>query len=137
LESICKAEDIAYEPDALSFIIKESSGSVRDALNLLEQVRFAAGSVTKVGIIQVLGYIDDERMVQLFEIMLSQGTMQLLPFLQELNLRLFSAEQIWNRLVYLVRSIIWLKHNIEPQQYHEQKKSLERVGKEYLSLPID
>jgi len=127
LEHICKDEEITYEPDALSLIVKETSGSVRDALNMLEQVRFAAGSVSKSGLIQVLGHIDDERLFKLFEIVLYHNTTTLLPFLQDLNIRDFSVEHVWNRLIQLIRSSIWLKHDINPEQYHEQIDSLRVV----------
>ena len=127
LEHICKDEEITYEPEALSLIVKETSGSVRDALNMLEQVRFAAGSVSKSGLIQVLGHIDDERLLKLFEIVLYHNTTTLLPFLQDLNLRNFSVEHVWSRLIQLIRSSIWLKHDIKPGQYHEHVDSLRVV----------
>jgi len=127
LEAICKAEEIVYESEALSLIIKESGGSVRDALNLLEQVRFASASVNKSDVIQVLGHMDDERLFNLFEILLYRGTIQLLPFLEELNIRLFSAEHLWTRLVSIIRAAIWLSHNIEPAQYHERTDQLRAI----------
>jgi len=120
LKKVCGDEDIAYESEALTMIIQETSGSVRDALNLLEQVRFAQGTISKIGIEQVLGHIDDERLLRLFEIILYHGTTKLLPFLEKLNIRLYSAEYIWGRLILLIRAAIWLKHDIEPQNYHEQ-----------------
>jgi len=124
LETICKAEEIEYEPDALTAIAKESSGSVRDAINLLEQVRFSTAAVTKAAVITSLGYIDDERLLKLFHIILEQGTTQLLPFLQELNMRLFSAEHLWQRLLALARAAIWLKHGLDPESYTEQADQL-------------
>ena len=42
-----KSENIACDADAFSLIIKETGGSIRDALNLLEQVRFSDVRVTK------------------------------------------------------------------------------------------
>jgi hypothetical protein len=118
LSDVCNVEKIPYEQEALSFIIKETDGSVRDALNLLEQVRFAIGSVSKAGVIQVLGHIDDDMLLKLFEILLWRSTTQLLPFLEKLNIRTFSAEHLWHQLILLIRSVIWLKHDIEPRQYH-------------------
>ncbi len=127
LETICKAEEIEYEPDALTAIAKESSGSVRDAINLLEQVRFSMAAVTKAAVITSLGYIDDERLLKLFHIIIEQGPTQLLPFLQELNMRLFSAEHLWLRLLTLARAAIWLKHGLNPENYTEQTDQLGAV----------
>lgn len=127
LIDICNAERISYEQEALSFIIKETDGSVRDALNLLEQVRFAVGSVSKAGVVQVLGHIDDDMLVKLFEILLCSGTTQLLSFLEKLNIWTFSAEHLWHRLILLIRSVIWLKHDLEPQQYDNHRARLRTV----------
>ena len=65
-----------------SLIIKETGGSIRDALNLLEQVRFSDSRVTKEAIYQVLGHLDENRLLNLFEIMLYKNPADLLAFSQ-------------------------------------------------------
>src|SRR3989339_55359 len=47
LVQICEQEGIKYEPAGLALIIKETGGSVRDALNLMEQVGFSAKQIGK------------------------------------------------------------------------------------------
>src|SRR5436190_2589751 len=41
LRTICLKENISYDVDALDLIIRHTQGSARDALNVLEQVRFS------------------------------------------------------------------------------------------------
>ncbi len=127
LAKICTAEDIEFEHDALHTIGKESGGSVRDAINLLEQVRFSESVVTKAAVITSLGYIEDEQLLKLFVIILNHGTIQLLPFLQKINIRLFSAEHLWSRLLSLVRSAIWLKHGLQPTDHQESTSQLNSI----------
>jgi len=130
LETICNVEEIEFERDALMAIAKESSGSVRDAINLLEQVRFSAKSVTKNSVIKALGHIDDERLLKLFEILLQHGTTVLLPFLNDLNMRLFSAEHLWIRMLSLIRATIWFKHGLMPNAFHEYIEQLKGLAQQ-------
>ena len=45
LTTICAEENIVCDPDALTLILQETDGSARDAINLLEQVRFASDTI--------------------------------------------------------------------------------------------
>ena len=51
LQVICKNEKIAYTDDALDLIVRHTEGSARDALNLLEQVRFSSAIVSKEAVL--------------------------------------------------------------------------------------
>jgi DNA polymerase III subunit gamma/tau len=118
LKTICDAEKITYEEAALGLIIKETEGSVRDALNVVEQVRFARGRITKESVLHVLGHIDDERMLQLLDVLLQGTPKDLLMLLQgELKFTLFSAEFVWNKLIEIIRAAIWLKYGVEPDWF--------------------
>jgi DNA polymerase III subunit gamma/tau len=70
LSAICKAEDVAYEPDALPLISRVAEGSVRDALSLLDQAiaHGAEGGVQTAGIRAMLGLSDRAHIVDLFEL---------------------------------------------------------------------
>ena len=61
LERICKGEGVNCSSDALKTLAKASSGSLRDAEMLLEQViSFSRGNVTKDAVYEVLGLVEDE-----------------------------------------------------------------------------
>jgi len=129
LTQICKKETIEYEPEAIKIIVKESEGSVRDALNLLEQTRFATGSVTKEGIIKTLGHLDESSLCKLIEALLCKKSPDVLPLVEKLNIRLYSADHIWLHLVSLIRAAIWLKHDITPQTHTENHIFLVKLNK--------
>lgn len=57
LNTICAQESLYADPQALSLIAQESEGSVRDAINMLEQVRFAQGRITCDTVLKVLGIL--------------------------------------------------------------------------------
>ena len=60
LSKVCVAEKITYTTDGLAAIVHNTDGSVRDALNLLEQVRFSSQEVTHLYVQRMLGQPPDE-----------------------------------------------------------------------------
>jgi len=127
LVTVCEKEKIAADVAALHLIIKETSGSVRDALNLLEQVRFSSSRVSKDAVLAVLGHIDDSRLVALFKILLHHGPSQVLTFLHDLGVEQKSATFIWKRLVQLVRASLWIKHGVEPPHFTEYAHEIKQI----------
>lgn len=125
LVAVCKAEHIDADEQALSLIIKETAGSIRDALNLLEQVRFSDPRVTKETVHRVLGHLDDARLLHLFEIVLHKGPAQLLAFAQQESLETFSTEFLWQRITDLVRASIWIKNGVSPRQFADYTAQLQ------------
>lgn len=115
LAKVCKSEDISYEEAGLSLIIKETEGSVRDALNVIEQVRFARERVTKEAVEHVLGHIDDERMLQLFDTLLHKTPQDLLMLLRNVRFNLFSADFVWKKMIEFLRTSIWLSYGVDPE----------------------
>jgi len=129
LKNVCEVENISYDDKGLGVIVKESQGSVRDMLNILEQVRFSAGSVTKKSVQKALGHIDDESLINLLETILIGGPRDILLLLKELRFEAFSAEYIWNKLVELLRVSIWLKHDVDPNWFLEYSDLMKTLMK--------
>lgn len=127
LIQVCDTERIGYEKAGLQLIVKESEGSARDALNILEQVRFSSSVVSKHAVQQVLGHIDDERLIKLASIVLSQGPADLLRYLQEINVEQFSAQYMWRKLVDLMRTCLWLKHGVVPHDADYAQQDLQKL----------
>src|SRR3990167_1079967 len=67
LEVICAAESIQVEQSALALIVRETEGSARDAINLLEQVRFAHSVVTEQAVAQLLGRVSEQELFALVQ----------------------------------------------------------------------
>lgn len=114
LKNICKKECISYDDQGLGLIVSESQGSARDSLNILEQVRFSSGAVTKNTVQDVLGHLDDERLLGLFELLLFSPVHDLLGFLRELKHELYSPQYLWKKIIELIRIAVWVKHGVCP-----------------------
>lgn len=114
LKQVCKEEEIKSSDPGLELIIRESEGSARDALNLLEQVRFSVSKVDKESVLSVLGYTSDENIEGLFFILtLKKPVQELLQHLDKINFYKVSANYIWARLLDLFRVAVRAKNGIE------------------------
>jgi DNA polymerase-3 subunit gamma/tau len=129
LRFICTEEGIAADSEALLLIAQETEGCMRDALNLLERLRALpelstsshASSITKEMVLAVLGSVDDERIVQLLQAIISADPAQLLATWQRLEMHRFSPSSVWEKLVETIRRSIWLKHAVAPDEVPAQE----------------
>lgn len=125
LATLCKAENINIEPQALDIIIQESEGSARDAINLLEQVRFAHTNITVQDVLNSIGKLSNEALVAIVTAIIEKNAKALLQTLQSLNTELLNPESIWQSLIDICKALLWIKydsqsiqnnlHNIEQQ----------------------
>ncbi|MBV8661317.1 MAG: hypothetical protein JO129_04185, partial [Candidatus Dependentiae bacterium] len=101
----------------LAVIAKEAGGSVRDAINLLEQVRFATKKVSKESVLSILGHVDEAALLQLFEKIVQEDLQDLLLFCGSLEKHELSIEYLWVQLTELVYDAILIKYNVSPRQF--------------------
>ena len=74
LSDICNREDIDFSASALSMISNVSEGSVRDALSILDQaIIYSDGKLESNHITEMLGLLDQNRSLKLFEMILNQN----------------------------------------------------------------
>lgn len=137
LKKICQQESIEYELDALAIIVRESEGSARDAINLLEQVRFSNHIVNKSSVLSSLGHLSDEQILILFDILINKKNIkEFLNFLDEINFYKFSAEFIWNKFLELLRLSIRIKYDINISKHENLDKLKEISSKTTLNYII-
>jgi len=128
LENICKQEAIEYDKEGLKIIVRESEGSARDAINLLEQVRFSSGIVNQAAVLGSLGHLSDEDLLLCFDILINRrGIKEFLSFLDDVNYYKFSAEFIWNRLLELLRAAIRVKHGLSTKDFINQEDKFREI----------
>ncbi|HSW75756.1 MAG TPA: DNA polymerase III subunit gamma/tau [Candidatus Saccharimonadales bacterium] len=141
LEHMCLKESIAYDVAGLEYIAHVSQGSLRDAINLLEQARFADSKVTKTVVLSVLGYLDDTALYQLLSWMLQKNHKDMLVLFQELSKQTISTEYVVKRFVELLYDSIILKYNGEPKYFldipAEVKELIGQASMQQLTVYFD
>lgn len=128
LSMICRQEEITHEATGILRIVQETGGSVRDALNLLEQVRFSHPVITDSAVTRVLGYLDDIQLIELYTYAVERRPQELIRRIQELCWEQFVAEYIWKRFILLVRAIIWIKSGVTPQFFNDQLAMMQALA---------
>lgn len=87
LRYILEQEEIAYEEEALSVIVRCANGGMRDALSLLDQViSFSDDKVSFEQAIQVSGSLTDDLMIEFVRLLTQQQAQAALLQLQDLLL---------------------------------------------------
>lgn len=110
LKRICQAENIDAQEMALYTIVKETEGSARDALNLLEQVRFSHDSVTYEAVIRVLGHLSEEHLLGIFGCIIARDQERLLRYMKTLQWETYSAVSVWGKFQDLIRTALYVKY---------------------------
>ncbi|MEX0849222.1 MAG: DNA polymerase III subunit gamma/tau [Candidatus Dependentiae bacterium] len=141
LMHVCDKENIGYEVAGLDLIIKETEGSARDALNMLESVRFSAGNITKKAVLRVLGHVEDERIIALLQAVVHGDSILLLHTLQKIDSSGNTALYLWRSFLQLLRASIWIKHGVEPNLFVQHvdtiKKIIHTIGWKKLHAYLD
>ncbi len=132
LEKICSVENIPADTTGLAVIAQEAGGSVRDAINLLEQVRFATKKISKESVLSILGHIDESALFELFEKIVSQDVHELLQFCSSLEKYELSIEYLWAQLTELVYDAILIQYHVSARRFIDlpldMKQSIEKIS---------
>jgi len=95
---LATGEGITIEPSALSLIVREAEGSVRDGLSLLDQVfSFGEKHITVQDVTEVLGLVDRDILISLSESLLTGDRAGALNALEDIfafgmDIKRFSAD---------------------------------------------
>lgn len=129
LADVCKAENIAYEEEALSAIVYESEGSVRDALNCLERVRLAYEAVTYKAVGELLGDAPYDVLIELFKHAFARDSQELLHCLHGLTAKQFSPLRTWKKGIDIIRGLASIRYGILDGALKPYEKELEAIAR--------
>lgn len=113
LEGIVKEMEIEAENEALFWIAKEATGSLRDAYTLFDQVvSFSDRRITIEGIREKLGLVGFERINELVEVFAGGDTGESIGKIGEVLHDGVSVEQVIIDLTEFFRNLLFLKSGI-------------------------
>lgn len=136
LQAICTKENIAYDDQALDIIVRQTEGSARDALNMLEQVRFSSSVVNKAAVLKLLGHMSDQHILDIITMTLSGSAKELLALLHTLAIDHYSAEFVWQRLMIVLRSLIWAKYGVSSDRLISCSGMVEGAAQHYSLIDL-
>jgi DNA polymerase-3 subunit gamma/tau len=93
LQKVLAAEKIEFETGALQLIARAASGSMRDALSLLDQaIAHGGGKVAVHGVSEMLGAIDQSYLLRLLECVAAEDAAGAVAIADEMRLRSLSFD---------------------------------------------
>ncbi len=105
-QAILKAEDIPFELPALQLIAKAASGSMRDALSLLDQaIAYGSQSVQENEVRAMLGAIDQSYLIELLQALIQNDGEALMSQARSLSERSIAFEGALMDLANLLQQI--------------------------------
>ncbi|MCQ2591181.1 MAG: DNA polymerase III subunit gamma/tau [Treponema sp.] len=124
---------IQADDEALFWVARESTGSMRDAYTLFDQVvAFSDGHITYEKIRDKLGLVGVERLNSIFEACVAGKTEQVLSVLDEFLQAGVSIEQIISNSADYLRSLLLIKSGITKESL--LGNSVERYSSEVLKV---
>ncbi|NTW69715.1 MAG: DNA polymerase III subunit gamma/tau [Chlorobiaceae bacterium] len=112
LQSICDAEKIAVDGDALQLIGRKAQGSMRDAQSILDQViAFTAendheGHISYTSVAELLNYIDDEHLFGVTDAVLERNPAGMLEVAQFVIRNGYDEQDFLEKLIEHLRNIL-------------------------------
>ncbi|HRP66501.1 MAG TPA: DNA polymerase III subunit gamma/tau [Thauera sp.] len=106
LTRILQAEDVAFEPGALRHLAKAASGSMRDALSLLDQaIAHGAGKVEEEQVTHMLGTVGDDHLYAVLDALAAGDVRGLLAVADAMEARSLAFDAALQSLATLVHRI--------------------------------
>ena len=116
LDEICKAEGIKVETEAQRLVAKSSSGSLRDAENLLEQLFTFYGSEIGLNQVQdILGITGDQRVKELAACIIKSDISGGMRIINAVSSDGLDMKQFNRELVSYLRSLLLIKNGCDKE----------------------
>jgi len=136
LKHILSREGIGYEDEALDFVARNGSGSLRDTLTLLDQaIVFSKGFVSKNAIVDLLGAVNPDKIAELFALIIKKDRDAALSFIKEFEE--YEAENVVNEIIEYLKTSIGQKNRPIPLYVLERFFRVAMSSKELLFMGAD
>jgi DNA polymerase-3 subunit gamma/tau len=109
LQAKCIDEKIKIEPDALTLIARQATGSMRDAISLLDQLASTGDEVTLTYAQQVLGTATSQAVVEIVEAVIQQQAASGLNIIQHALDAGTDPRQFARQVVDYLRNLLLIK----------------------------
>ncbi len=117
LEQICEGEGIVCEPGCLEMIARQGTGSLRDSVNLLDQLATSYGHELTVETVRAgLGLLDDARSGELARAAVAGDLGRGLEIIASVRDDGLDLRQFQRELVRELRSLMLVKTGLEPAE---------------------
>jgi len=111
---IAKKEEISINEDAISLIAKHSEGGLRDAESLLDQVSLLPPPITQFDIINLIGAVPEEELIELAKSLINKNPSNILNICNQLINKGKEPIAILQGIASILRDLVVTKVTNEP-----------------------
>ena len=110
LEKITKAEEIRIDTETLYLIARESEGSMRDSLSLLDQLTVSfEDKITHRDVIDLLGIPDNESLKSILRAVFAREPAKCVELARNAASKGISPRRMAQDIIYMFRNLLYLK----------------------------
>jgi DNA polymerase-3 subunit gamma/tau len=141
LKSLAQAEQVAVEEGALRLIARQSEGSIRDSLSLLDQIfSFSTDKITESRVQEILGFVDRRIIFEAGWAIVENQVKKLLELVGEVYEFGYDLKQFLRDLIDHFRNMLLIRmgHDQGPlidlpqEEISEMKEKMQEVSLDYL-----
>jgi len=126
ITEMCAKEGVVIDEGAITILLQETEGSARDAINLLERVRFSTDVITEEVMLNVLGKMSTKTLITLMTAIIAMQPAQVLQTFTGIGTQTQSPHALWDGLIQITKTLLWIKYGITdvPLEYQQVKQEL-------------
>lgn len=129
LKTICTADKVEFEEDALFLIAQMGEGSVRDSLSFLDQcITFSGGKLTKDAVIENLGVTDIGHFKEILDSLILRDSSKLVSDIKNIKNFNIEPQAYLEELVIHIKNLILFKVDgkglSKSEDYSEAEKAV-------------
>ncbi len=109
LKTIAESEKLDFEMDALTMIARQATGSMRDAISLMDQIASTGDKITLALTEEVLGTTSNEKVIQLVEALIKKAADQAVSAIHAALDSGTDGRQFSNQIVDYLRALMLVK----------------------------
>ena len=136
LKSIAEKENLEFEMEALTMIARQATGSLRDAISLMDQIASTGDTISLALTEEVLGTSSDEKVLQLVDVLLKRKTDEAIGVIHAALDSGTDARQFSNQVVDYLRALMLIKvGNSQDVEVTQDMKNRMQSQCESISVP--
>ncbi|CAO2200123.1 unnamed protein product [Urochloa humidicola] len=110
LIKICTKEEMEFEAEALELLARNANGSIRDAIQMLDQLTLLGKRISKSVTHELMGDVSDEELLDLLNLAMSSDAATIVRRARELLSSKVDPLQLLAQLANLIMDILAAKH---------------------------
>ena len=136
LQEKCSSENIAIEPEALTLISRQATGSMRDAISLLDQLSSTGEKVTLAYAQNVLGTATSQAVIELLDAIIQRKSADGLNIIQHTLDSGSDPRQFARQVVDYCRNLLLIKMG-KKDQLESSAEVRKHMGEQADALPMN